>query len=339
MKKFAILMLTLLLLLSGCSRNNKGDNNLPKKVKIGIIRVPNDTSVAMAENYFDKFFKDKGIETEFIFFDSGVAANQAFSSGSIDFAEMWHTNGVVALANNLPVKLIWIHEILGSNEALVVKNDSGISKIEDLAGEKIATTFSSTSHLSLTKALEAAGILDQVQLLDMQTAEIVAAWERGDISAAYSWEPGLSRLKENGRVLVDSEQLAKEGILTANIDLVHNNFADKYPNLVSDYLKVLNMAVDLYKNNEDKAVSAAASVLEISEKEAKHQMAGTIWLSSNQQISDTYLGSEASPGNFHEVFYQTSIFLKDQGNIIRDLSIKEINKFIDSSYIENSLKN
>ena len=99
------------------------------------------------------------------------------------------------------------------------------------------------------------------------------------------------------------------------------------------------MAVDLYKNNEDKAVSAAASVLEISEKEAKHQMAGTIWLSSNQQISDTYLGSETSPGNFHEVFYQSSIFLNDQGNISRIPTIEEINKFIDSSYIENSLKN
>lgn len=338
MKKISILLLALLLVLSGCSSENK-DNTLPKKVKIGIIRVPNDTSVAMAETYFDKYFKDKGIETEFIFFDSGVAANQAFSSGSIDFAEMGHTNGVVALANNLPVKLIWIHEILGSNEALVVKNNSGINKIEDLVGEKIATTFSSTSHLSLTKALEAAGIEDKVQLLDMQTAEIVAAWERGDIKAAYSWEPGLSKLKTTGKVLVDSEQLSKEGILTANIDLVHNNFADKYPDLVSDYIKVLNQAVNLYKDSEDQAVKAAASILEISEKDARHQMAGTIWLTSDQQLSDNYLGSSQNPGNFHQVFYQSSIFLKDQGNISRLPSIEEVNKFIDSSYIEKSLTN
>lgn len=252
---------------------------------------------------------------------------------------MGHTNGVVALANKLPVKLIWIHEILGSNEALVVKEGSNISKIEDLAGEKIATTFSSTSHLSLTKALEDAGIIDQVQLLDMQTAEIVAAWERGDIKAAYSWEPGLSRLKENGKVLIDSKQLAEKGIITANIDLVHNNFSDKYPDLVSDSIKALNMAVDLYKNNEDQAVRAAASVLEISDEDAKNQMAGTIWLNSDQQVSEAYLGSSTNPGNFHEVFYQSSIFLNEQGNISRIPSIEEINMFIDSSYIENSLKN
>lgn len=336
MKKKIIVLLSLLFLLSACgSKSSNGD--LPDKVRIGIIRVPNDKTVAISKSYFDEFFKDKGIKTEFIFFDSGVAANQAFSSGSIDFAEMGHTNGVVALANNLPVNLIWIHEVLGSNEALVVKQGSGIEKIEDLEGKKIATTFSSTSHLSLLKALEKAGIEDKVQLLDMQTAEIVAAWERGDIEAAYSWEPGLSRLKESGSVLIDSEQLSKEGIITANIDLVHNNFAKAYPDLVVDYIRVLDKAVNLYKDNPEEAIEAASKQLELDLDETKHQMAGTVWLSADEQISSSYLGSQESPGYFHEVFMQSAEFLKDQGNIDRVPSMEEINEFINSSYVEMAL--
>ena len=326
-----------LLSLSGCGKTDD-KNGLPSEVKIGIIRVPNDTTVAMSKSYFDSFFEDKGIKTKFIFFDSGVAANQAFSSASIDFAEMGHTNGVVALSNELPVNLIWIHEILGSNEALVVKNGSGIKTIADLENKKIATTFSSTSHLSLVKTLEEASIQDKVQLLDMETTEIVAAWERGDIEAAYSWEPGLSRLKETGTVLVDSEDLAKKGIITANIGLVHRDFSEKHPELVTDFIKVLNKAVNLYKDNPDEAIKAASEQLEISFDDAKEQMSGTIWLTSEEQISSDFLGTENSPGFFHDVFMESSIFLEKQGNISRIPSLEEINAFIKSSYIEASLK-
>lgn len=338
MKKKLIVLLMVLLTVTACG-SKSSDGDLPKKVKIGIIRVPNDTTVAMSESYFEEFFEDKGIKTEFIFFDSGVAANQAFSSGSVDFAEMGHTNGVVALANELPVNLIWLHEILGSNEALVVKEGSGIEKIEDLKGMKIATTFSSTSHLSLVKALESVGIENDVQLLDMETAEIVAAWERGDVQAAYSWEPGLSRLKETGTVLIDSEELSDQGIVTANIDLVHKNFSDKYPELVADYITVLNKAVSLYKETPEEAIEAAAKQLEISVDDAREQMSGTIWLNSEEQISTAYLGTQENPGNFHEVFMQSSEFLEKQGNISRVPSMEEINEFINSSFVEVSLKN
>lgn len=338
MKKKLMVVMMILLSLSACGPK-ENDDGLPSKVKIGIIRVPNDTAVAMSEGYFKEYFDDKGIKSEFIFFDSGVAANQAFSSGSIDFAEMGHTNGVVALANNLPVNLIWLHEILGSNEALVVKNGSGIEKIEDLKGMKIATTFSSTSHLSLVKALESVGIEKDVDLLDMETAEIVAAWERGDVQAAYSWEPGLSRLKENGTVLIDSEELSNQGITTANIGLVHKNFSDKYPKLVADFISALNKSVLLYQGSPEIAIEAAAKQLEISEDDAKEQMAGTLWLNSEQQISKDYLGSSKNPGHFHEVFFQSSKFLQEQGNINRVPSMEEINEFIDSTYIEESLSN
>ncbi|CAM3674130.1 ABC transporter substrate-binding protein [Erysipelothrix urinaevulpis] len=334
MKKKLIVMLVLSFILTACGGKTEDANN---KVRIGIIRVPNDKTVAISMNYFKEYFNDKGFETEFIFFDSGVAANQAFSSGSIDFAEMGHTNGVVALANNLPVKLIWIHEVLGSNEALVVKEGSNIQSIKDLEGKKIATTFSSTSHLSLLKALEKEGIDKKVELLDMQTAEIVAAWERGDIQAAYSWEPGLSKLKESGSVLIDSEMLANDGIVTANIDLVHTNFIEKHPELVVDYIKTLDKAVSLYKNKPAKAIDGASKQLGLSVEDTKTQMQGTVWLNADQQLSKDYLGTSKQPGHFHTVFYQTGEFLKAQGNISEIPTMEAIHEFIDSSFIEKAL--
>ncbi len=333
MKKITVI-LTIFLLLVGCN-GDEGTSDKPSKVKIGIIRVPNDTAVAIQQKYFDAYFMDKGIETEFIFFDSGVSANQAFASGSIDFAEMGFTNGVVALANELPVKLIWIHEVLGTNESLVVR-DKSISSVKELKGKKVATVFSSTSHLSLLKALEMNGMSEKdVTLLNMETASIVSAWDRGDIDAAYTWEPTLSHIKDEGKTLVTSEDLAKDGIMTTNIRLVHEDFADKYPDLVVDFIRAITKAGDLYRSNPNEAIKAAAENIGISFEDAKTQIEGTRWLTPQEEISSDYMGDN---GDFLKMFLSTSEYWYAQGFTSRVPSEQEIRDFIDISYIEKSLE-
>lgn len=333
-----LMLLGVCLLLVSCGDKKTSDTDLPKEVRIGIIRVPNDKQVAIAENYFDTYFADKGIKTKFMFFDSGVSANQALSSGGIDFAEMGYTNGVVALATELPVKLIWIHEVLGDNEALVAQKSLNIKEVKELKGKKIATPFSSTSHFSLLQALKEAGIDKDVTLLDMQTSEIVAAWERGDIDAAYTWEPTLSTLQETGDVLINSKELAEKGYMTVNIDLVHEEFAEKYPELVEDYLLALNKGVTMYHTEPDKAAEAAAKELGITKEEALRQMQGTTWLSLEEEISKDYLGTESAPGHFNQVFYDTGVFLNEQGAIQHVPSKEEIQSFIQPKFIEGAIK-
>lgn len=337
---FLVLVLVLGLVLVACGDKKEAESSseLPKKISVGTIRVANDKTLAQQMDFFKDFFGSKGIEVEFLFFDSGTAANVAFAAGSIDFAGMGYTNGVVALAKNLDVELIWIHEVLGANEALVVKE--GISSVSDLKGKKVATPFSSTSHLSLVKALEMNGLSQtDVELLDMNTDDIVAAWERGDIDATYTWEPTLSKVKKTGKVLLDSEYMAEQGVTTVNIDLVHKNFSSKYPELVADYISALAKAGKYYADEPDKAVEAVAKALSISPEEARVQMEGTTWLTREEEISAAYLGTEEEPGNFHNVFEDTAKFLKEQKKLDRIPTMDEINRFINSSYIELSLKN
>lgn len=337
-KKTALLLVISLLaiLFVGCGK--KEISSLPREVRIGIIRVPNDKQVAISKKFFEEYFEDKGIKTKFVFFDSGVAANQAFSSNSIDFAEMGYTNGVVALSTGIPVNLIWIHEILGTNEALVVSESRGVKDIKELKGKKIATPFSSTSHFSLLQSLKIAGIEHDVDLLDMETKDIVAAWERGDIDGAYTWEPTLSILKESGKILIDSKELSEAGFLTANIDLVHQDFAEKYPELVADYLLALNKGVKFYQNNPDEAAESCAEALGITKEDALKQMKGTTWLTLEDEISPDYLGTSEKEGRFNQVFYDTGTFLNEQQAIKNIPTKEEIKKFIQPKYIENAIK-
>ncbi|MFC4709035.1 taurine ABC transporter substrate-binding protein [Enterococcus eurekensis] len=342
MKRYTMKLIGMLMLLLSLSACKNGEattvNQLPKEVKIGIIRVPNDKQVAISTQKFDQYFKDKGIETEFLFFDSGVAANQALVSGSIDFAEMGYTNGVVALAKKLPVELIWLHDVIGENEALVVPENSKVQSVADLKGKKIAVPFSSTSHFSLLKALEEAGIREEVSLLDMETADIVAAWERNDLDAAYTWEPTLSHLKDQGRVLLTSRDLAEKGYMTSNIDLVHKDFAKKYPELVVDYLSALTDGQNVYFEEPAKAVAQVSKDLNLTEEETLKQMNMSQWLRPEELISNDYLGTNAKPGHFHQVFLDTAEFLVEQKSIDQIPSEQEVNEFINSEYIEKLIE-
>ncbi|MGZ7236616.1 ABC transporter substrate-binding protein, partial [Streptococcus pyogenes] len=76
------------------------------------------------------------------------------------------TNGVVALSKGLDVELIWLHELLGTNEALVTRKQEDLKDLHQLSGKTIATTFASTSHYSLKKVLEANNLTDKVTVLD-----------------------------------------------------------------------------------------------------------------------------------------------------------------------------
>ncbi|KNZ43379.1 ABC transporter substrate-binding protein [Acetobacterium bakii] len=324
--------------LMGCE-NGGTEGELPKEVNIGYLRVPNDEMVAKTMGIYDQYFTDQGITCNFIIFDSGVDANKALASGSIDFATMGNTNGIIALSSGLDVELIWIHEVLGKIEGLAVKNGSNINSAENLKGQKIATPFASTAHYSLLNYLKEAGIENDVELLDMQTQDIVAAWERGDIQAAYSWQPTLGELLKNGSMLVSSEEMAEKGYVTANVCLVRKEFSGKYPELVANFIKCLSEGGDTYRRDGQQSAAAVAKELEITPEEALLQMEGSLWLTPQEALGADYMGTTDTPGHFSKIMKDTADFLQTQHSIEISPSQEAFDAFINPIYIEMSLEN
>ncbi len=80
-------------------------------------------------------------------------------------------------------------------------------------------------------ALQDAGLdADDVNIIDAQPDAIYAAWQTGDIDAAYVWNPNLAKLiDEGGTVLVTSAELAAAGKTTYDLAVVTNDFAEEYP--------------------------------------------------------------------------------------------------------------
>jgi taurine transport system substrate-binding protein len=93
------------------------------------------------------------------------------------------------VSRGLDIEVVWIYEDIASAEALVVRNGSGIMAPQDLKGKKLGVPFVSTTHFHTLFALEQFGLDPKdVKILNLQPNAIAAAWERGDIDAAFVWD-------------------------------------------------------------------------------------------------------------------------------------------------------
>lgn len=285
----------------------------PEKIRIGYQVIPNAELLAKALGLAEKAFPNS--QVEYKSFDSGRDVNTAFAANGIDFGLAGSVPTSVGIAQGLPYSVYFIHDVIGSAEALVVKSD--IQTIADIKGKKIATPFGSTAHFSLLNLLKLENInADELTVLDMQPPDIVAAWQRGDIDGSYVWQPNLSKLKNaSGNILITSADLAEKGIVTADVGVVSKQFAQTYPEVVKQYIAVLNQAVKSYRDDLEAAAKTIATELGITPEESKTAMSEIIWLNSSEQKDAKYLGTPEKPGDFAKVLKNSADFMVTQKSI------------------------
>jgi len=139
--------------------------------------------------------------------------------------------------------IIYILDDIGNAEQLVARNGTGINSVQDLKGKKVATPFVSTTHYHLLAALEDAGVNPkEVEILNLRPPEIAAAWERGDIDAAFVWNPVLARIKGNGKVIISSGDLAKKGKPTFDAIMVNRAWAEQNKEFVTKFIAAIAKA-------------------------------------------------------------------------------------------------
>lgn len=334
LRKFIIVFLCFGFIITYYHYRSSSERHHPRVVNIGYLRVPNDEMLAISQDSIKQALAKENINVHFTVFDSGVEANQALASKSIDFASMGITNGVIAMSKNLPVELIWIHEILGTNEGLVVKDNQNIHSLSDLKGKTLATTFASTSHFSLQKTLESQGLQKDITLLDMKSTDIMAAWQRGNIDGVYTWEPTLNNIqKQGGLTLLTSKDLAEAGYPTANIMVGRKDFITDHPNITQTLLQCLSEAKTFYHQQPDQAAQQIAKALEISPELAQLQMSGADWLSLDQEKQ--YLSNPTQPGKIFDVLKNISQFLYQTHILPKEVTDETIRQFINGHLLEN----
>lgn len=335
-REIIVLLTAVILLISATAcRASKADqtkeNKKVKEIKIGTMDLVNPDLVARKEKYYEK---QLGIKVKIVKFDSGKDVNTALAAGSIDASELGSNPTALGIGNGLNYDVIYIGDIIGSAESLVVKNNANVNSVSQLKGKKIAVPFASTSHYSLLNALKQAGLKESdVKLLDLEPNDIHAAWKRGDIDAAYVWYPVLNNLVKDGKILTGSDKLAKQGIITADLVVARRDFAKSNKNLVVRYIKALNQANDLDQKNKEQSIKDISEILNISESDAKFQRNGFEWIDGKKQLSKEYLGE-----NIANVLKNTADFLKEQGSIKKSPTLKEYKDHVQTKYLKEALE-
>ena len=211
-----------------------------QEATIGYQLVMNPWKVAIVDGAFEKA---TGYKISWKRLDSGAKAITAMASGDVDIALAGSSPIAAGVSRGLPIKLFWIVENINDAEALVVRDGAGITAPQDLKGRKIGVPFVSTTHFHTLFALEQFGIdPSEVKLLNMQPNAIAAAWERGDIDAAFVWDPALGRIKKSGTVLISSGQLAAWGKATFDGMVVRNEFADANGDFMCRFIETIAAA-------------------------------------------------------------------------------------------------
>jgi taurine transport system substrate-binding protein len=291
--------------------------------------------VAQANGVYEKATKSNIAWRKF---DSGADVIAAIASGDVQIGYVGSSPLAAGASRELPIETIYVAALLGDAEALVVRNGAGIEKPENFSGKKVAVPFVSTTHYSLLAALKHWGVDPKsVQILNLRPPEIAAAFTRGDIDAAYVWDPALGKIKETGKVFATSADVAKWGAPTFDAWIVRKDFAQKNPEIVAQFVKVTADAYADYAKNGaswtpgSPQVAAIAKLTGAKPEEIPDLLKGNKYPLLDEQLSEALLG-----GGTLDAIVQTSGFLKEQGRI--DTVLKDYKPYVGRAYAEQASK-
>lgn len=315
-KTLLVALISAVLALAGCAVDNSGQQADKPTIRIGYQTFPSGDLVVKNNRWLEEALPDYNIK--WTKFDSGADVNTAFIADELDFGALGSSPVARGLSDplNIPYKVAFVLDVAGDNEALVVRNDAGVDTIGQLRGKRIGTPFASTAHYSLLAALDQNGLsANDVALVDLQPQAILAAWERGDIDAAYTWLPTLDELRKTGKDLITSRQLAEAGKPTLDLATVSDAFASAHPDVVDVWRQQQARALDVLRDDPDAAAKAIAAEVGLSPEDVAGQLTQMVFLTPQDISSAEWLGAEGNPGNLAANLQSASQFLADQKQI------------------------
>jgi len=155
-----------------------------------------------------------------------------------------------------------------------------------------------------------------VNVMNMRPPEVAAAWERGDIDAAFIWDPVLSKIKGNGKVIASSKTIGARGFPTFDGVIVNAKWAAENEAFMVQLVKVLAKADETYRANKAKwtpdsaEVKAVAKWTKADPKDVPNTMGLYTFPTMAEQLGPQWLGGGAA-----QAMANTAAFLKEQGRI------------------------
>jgi ABC-type nitrate/sulfonate/bicarbonate transport systems, periplasmic components len=216
------------------------------------------------------YFTDEGLTVDVKFVSFGSEIPPAVAGGSIVLGKQ-AGGGVILMAQTTQVRVFVRTSDISGGIGVIVRPQANIKTIKDLEGKKLGMPKTTPNTDGVKKLMAAYGAdYSKLTIVNLQPADAVTAFQKGDIDAAWVPETALSTLRNGGGVLLHTGQVswldgtAKPrpfGYYNPDVLFATKAFADKNPNTILAVMRAMKRGIDYIKSNPDDAATIVAPAM------------------------------------------------------------------------------
>lgn len=272
--------------------------------------------VSMAEHLFERQMK---ADVQYKLFSSGPAAMSALASNSLTFmCGIGVPPLVTAIAQGLPMTIVYNQERYTNAAGIVVKPESGIHDVAGLQGKKIAIVAGSQASFELATFLAEAHVpYSSVTQINMAPPQMRTSWVTGAIDAAIVWDPVFSALRAAGGKAIKTDGDLPRSASSYNVCIANADWAKAHPDLVRGFVAALDEGYQVTQKERDKAIAEMARQTGVTVPVAQSELAGYELFSGADQTTPNVMGSGAGvkTSATYETLVNTAKVLNSIGRI------------------------
>jgi sulfonate transport system substrate-binding protein len=246
-------------------------NAKPTEIRLDYATY-NPLSLVLKERKFleDSLAADK-IGVRWVLSLGSNKALEFLNAGGIDLGSTAGAAALLGAINGNPIKSVYVYS-RPEWTALVTRADTGIARIEDLKGKRIAVTRGTDPYIFLLQALAQKGLGEKdVTLVLLQHQDGRLALERGDVDAWAGLDPMMAQAEAGGAKLFHRDA----GLNTWGVLNVRTAFAKEQPELVGKVVAAYEKARVWARENPAELTKLLITYAKIDEPIAKLQLART----------------------------------------------------------------
>ncbi len=292
----------------------------PSEIRIDFATYNPVSLVLKEQKILEKAFEKDGIGIRWVQTLGSNKALEFLNASSIDFGSTAGAAALVAKINGNPIKSIYVYS-RPEWTALVTRKDSGISKVADLKGKRVAVTRGTDPHIFLVRALAEAGLTEKdVKLVLLQHPDGRLALERGDVDAWAGLDPMMAASEvESGATLFYRKPAANTwGILN-----VREAFAKENPEIVKRVLAAYEEARKWSLANPEEVKKIFIATTKLPDAVVERQ------LKTRTELTHNVIGEPQ-----RDSILAAGLALQQAGVIPSETDVKgTVDKLIDASYL------
>jgi sulfonate transport system substrate-binding protein len=292
----------------------------PSEIRVDFATYNPVSLVLKEQKILEQEFEKDGITIRWVQTLGSNKALEFLNASSIDFGSTAGAAALVARINGNPIKSVYVYS-RPEWTALVTRKDTGITKVAELKGKRVAVTRGTDPHIFLVRALADAGLTEKdVKLVLLQHPDGRLALERGDVDAWAGLDPMMAATEvESGAVLFYRKPEANTwGILN-----VREEFAKENPEIVKRVLAAYEKARKWALANPAELKKTFATFTKLPAPVVDRQ------IDTRTELTHSTIGEPQ-----RESITAAGLALQQAGVLPSDVDIKAaVDKLIDPSYL------